>query len=65
MNQPPLQTVSSLAPLARAAATAMAGTAADTMKMLGLLSLLGLVVSAALLPHVAPNDLGWVFSHLE
>jgi hypothetical protein len=65
MNRPLTQTAAPLAPLASAAAAASAGAVADTLKMLCLFALLGLTISAAVLPHVAPDDLAWVFAHLE
>jgi hypothetical protein len=38
---------------------------ADTLKALTLVAMLGFSLSAALLPHVGPDALGWVFTHLE
>jgi hypothetical protein len=38
---------------------------ADTSRVLCLVGLLGMSLSAALLPHFAIDQLGWVFAHLE
>ena len=38
---------------------------AETRRIVCLVCLLGVTLSAALLPHVSTDQLGWVFAHLE
>jgi hypothetical protein len=40
-------------------------TVAETRRVVCLVCLLGVTLSAALLPHVSTDQLGWVFAHLE
>jgi hypothetical protein len=37
----------------------------ETRRVVCLVCLLGVALSAALLPHVSTDQLGWVFVHLE
>ncbi len=38
---------------------------AETKRIVCLVCLLGVTLSAALLPYVSTDQLGWVFAHLE
>jgi hypothetical protein len=38
---------------------------AETRRIVCLVCLLGVTLSAALLPHISTDQLGWVFAHLE
>jgi len=38
---------------------------AETRRIVCLVCLLGVTLSAELLPHVSNDQLGWVFAHLE
>jgi hypothetical protein len=40
-------------------------TVAETRRVVCLVCLLGVTLSAALLPHFSTDQLGWVFTHLE
>jgi hypothetical protein len=64
MNQPLTPTASSVGCFAQRAA-AQSAEATRTVKVLCLFALLGLAISAAVLPHVATADHGWVLAHLE
>jgi hypothetical protein len=61
----PLADAVSLTHLAPTTTAHAAGATTHTMTMLCLFALLGLAISAVVLPHVAPDTLAWVFSHLE
>jgi hypothetical protein len=37
----------------------------DIARLVCLVGLLGVTLSAAFLPHFAPDQLGWVIAHLE